>query len=187
MKNPLIRNIRCVDYFITFVSLLVSLLLLNPYKVGLNRFFMLDIYGKTELKSVLYGFIDWHYGTIVKKMFLLRFKIFLWSLLLIIPGVIKYYEYLMVPYILSENPDITMEEAYRISSNMMFGNKWEVFVLELSFILWDILSILTLNLSSILWVTPYRQATYAQLYDKFRCYYLRNKLVTAQELPGYGI
>ena len=64
----------------------------------------------------------------------------LWSLLFVIPGIIKSYEYRMIPYILSENPNISRKRAFEISKQMMKGNKWDTFVLDLSFIGWQILS-----------------------------------------------
>ena len=111
-------------------------------------------------------------------------KIF-WSLLLIVPGVIKYYEYRMIPYILSENPGIDSKEAFTMSKNLMDGNKWAVFVLDLSFLGWALLaSLITIVLESMVFfnflstgllamlpvcfLAPYISATNAELYGRFR-------------------
>ena len=67
----------------------------------------------------------------------------LWTLLLIVPGIIKSYEYRMVPYILAENPGMNRKEAFAISKRMMTGKKWATFVLDLSFFGWIFLSIFT--------------------------------------------
>lgn len=110
------------------------------------------------------GFRGDHYGNIIKVMFLKKLFVFLWSLLLIIPGIIKSFQYAMVEYILSENPNMDYKEAFRRSRDMMQGNKWKYFVLMLSFILWDILNVFTFGLLGIFWIHPYKQHTYAAFY-----------------------
>ena len=90
----------------------------------------------------------------------------LWSLLFIIPGIIKSYEYRMVPYLLAENPDMDMHEAFERSKNMMMGNKFDTFVLDISFIGWRFLSALTANILDIFYVNPYVFLTDAELYVK---------------------
>lgn len=89
--------------------------------------------------------------------------VFLWSLLFIIPGVIASYRYSMTPYILAENLDLSVMEAITESKKMMRGNKFRLFCLELSFLGWDILAALTLNIGD-LWVHPYREAARAAFY-----------------------
>lgn len=88
----------------------------------------------------------------------LRYNIFLglWSLT-IVGGIIKYYSYSMVKYILAENPTLTGKEAIDLSQRMMKGHKWELFVFDLSFILWDILYISTGFIAGIFFVIPYKQ------------------------------
>lgn len=81
--------------------------------------------------------------------------VFLWSLLFVIPGIIASYRYSMTPYILAENMELSVMEAITESKKMMRGNKFRLFCLELSFIGWDILAVLTLNIGD-LWVHPYR-------------------------------
>ena len=87
----------------------------------------------------------------------------LWSLLLIIPGIIASYSYAMTNYILAENPDMAPNDAIAASKEMMKGNKLRFFCLELSFIGWVLLSILTLGIGNI-WLVPYMQASYAAFY-----------------------
>ena len=84
------------------------------------------------------------------------------------PGIVKSYEYRMVPYILAENPGMNRSEAFAISKQMMNGQKWDVFVLDLSFIGWHLLSGITLGIVGIFWVNPYVQATNAELYTRNR-------------------
>ena len=89
---------------------------------------------------------------------------YLWSLLFVIPGIIKGYEYRMIPYILAENPGIDYREAFAASKQMMDGNKWKAFVLDLSFFGWNFLSIFTCGILAIFYVMPYIYMTNAELY-----------------------
>lgn len=91
----------------------------------------------------------------------------LWTLLFVIPGIMKSYEYRMVPYILSENPHIDLSDAIKISKEMTSNEKWEIFVLDLSFIGWYLLGALFFGLGGI-FVTPYHEATVAKLYEYYR-------------------
>lgn len=95
-------------------------------------------------------------------------RMMLWLLLFIIPGIVKIYEYRMIPYLLADNPNMSKQEAFRTSKTMMKGNKWRAFVLDLSFILWDILGINTFGIVSVLWVDPYKQQTDALLYNALK-------------------
>ncbi len=126
-------------FIVTFLAVLavilaVDLLLLNPLSVGGKRFMIKSVEDVAKVKEIAYGF-DHSYKNIVKVMFQMDLRIFLWTLLLIIPGIIKMYEYYMVPYILTEYPDIEYKAALQMSREMMEGNQWKTFVLGLSFIL----------------------------------------------------
>lgn len=91
----------------------------------------------------------------------------LWSLLFIIPGIVKACSYSMTCYILNDNPQMSASEAINASKAMMNGHKWEYFVLQLSFIGWYILSIFTFGLL-LLYVGPYVNATNAAFYEKVK-------------------
>lgn len=99
---------------------------------------------------------------------------FLWSLT-IIGGIIKYYSYMFIPYILAENPDIKSKDAFMLSKNMTNGYKWKMFLLDLSFILYDLLGVLTFNIFNLLVTNPYKATTYTELYMKIRNDYIDNK------------
>ena len=88
---------------------------------------------------------------------------FLWSLLLIVPGIIKGYAYAMSEYIAAENPDIDPRDALKKSQEMMYGHKWELFVLDLTFIGWFLLSLLTAGLLMLM-VAPYINTAHAHFY-----------------------
>jgi uncharacterized membrane protein len=90
--------------------------------------------------------------------------IFLWSLLLVIPGIVKAYSYSMSYYILADNPNMPANEARKLSMVMMEGNKWRLFCLHLSFIGWFILCCLTFGILTF-WVSPYVQTAEAAFYQ----------------------
>lgn len=148
---------------IMVIVTLLMIFLCYPLQVGIYRFFVVSHYQKAELGEVGYAFSN-SYMNVVKVMFLRHLYIFLWSLLFIIPGIIKAYEYLMIPYILAENPGIDSKDAFAMSKQMMDGNKWAAFVLGLSFYGWIILSVFTCGILGIFYVNPYMQMTYAELY-----------------------
>ena len=135
------------------IAVIVSIFVLNPIEVGCRRYFIEAAYGEVTMKNIsvlVMSFKDGKYGNIVKTMFLKGLYQFLWSLLLIVPGIVKSYEYRMIPYILAENPDVTTEEAFRLSKEMMDGEKWETFVLDLSFIGWALVAGITCGIAGIL-------------------------------------
>lgn len=93
--------------------------------------------------------------------------LFLWSLLLIVPGVIKYFSYALTPYILVDRPDLKYNGAIELSMRMMRGYKAKLFWLYLSFIGWAFLCVLTLGIG-FLWLTPYMNTTLAHFYEERR-------------------
>lgn len=92
---------------------------------------------------------------------------FLWGLLLLIPGIIASYSYAMTPYIMVERPALTPMEAITASKELMQGHKWELFCLDFSFIGWDLLAALTLNLGH-LFLNPYKNAAYTAFYRNIK-------------------
>lgn len=103
------------------------------------------------------------FGAGFAQSFLRGLYIALWSLLFIIPGIIAGYSYALTPFLMVEHPELSANEAISLSKKMMQGNKGNLFVLDLSFIGWNILAILTLNIG-FLAVNPYRNAAYAAFY-----------------------
>ncbi len=150
---------------IIVISVVLKALLLNPLAVGGRKFFMENEMEKKDgIGDFLFAFKSGYYGNIVVTMFMMNLKIFLWSLLFIIPGIIKAYEYRMVPYILAEHPEMSYSEVLEASSRMMDGQKMNAFILDLSFIGWEILSSITAGIVGIFWVNPYYYSTDAELY-----------------------
>ena len=146
--------------------------LFNPLEAGTARFFVRNLNDKAEIRELAYCY-DHGYLNVVKTVFLRDLYIVLWGLLLIIPGIIKSYEYRMVNYILAENPEMCTKKVFAMSRDMMRGNKWRAFVLDLSFIGWHLLSLITIGLVGIFYVFPYKNMTNAALYEFLR--YGRNE------------
>jgi len=166
----MIAGIFIVIFFIVFIialiiSLVWSALIGNPVEMGCSRFFLLNLNQKTDVKEVAFGF-DRNYKNVVKVMFFRTLYITLWSMLFWIPGIIKSYEYRMIPYLLAENPNLDKEQAFEISKRMMNGNKWKAFVLDLSFFGWDMLVVASLGILEVFYVGPYRNLTNAALFEQ---------------------
>ena len=145
----------------------VHAFLFNPLEAGTARFFVRNLNDKAEIRELAYCY-DHGYLNVVKTVFLRDLYIVLWGLLLIIPGIIKSYEYRMVNYILAENPEMNTKEVFAMSRDMMRGNKWRAFVLDLSFLGWHLLSLITIGLAGIFYVFPYRNMTNAALHEYLR-------------------
>ena len=153
--------------FILVISFLFSAFLLNPIRVGCDRFFVRNLNGPAELNHLSAGF-DTNYKNVVKVMFFEDLYVLLWSLIPIagiIIGIVKRYEYRMIPYLLADDPDMDKEEAFARSKEMMTGEKWNAFVLDLSFIGWHFLALFTLGILEIFYVAPYVHSTCAALYE----------------------
>lgn len=116
---------------------------------------------KIEVGNVFDGF-HYFWGAF-KITFLSGLFTFLWSLLLIVPGVIKAYSYSMALFIYAENPEMGALEAIKKSQEMMNGHKMDLFVLELSFLGWALLTVITFGIVGI-YLTPYMLATTANFY-----------------------
>ena len=149
------------------VAFTITAFLLNPLELGCKRFFLRNLNMKAEVKEVCFSF-DHSYMNIVKTLFFRDLYTFLWSLLFIIPGIIKAYEYQMIPYLLAEHPDMPKDQAFAMSRQMMKGQKWRAFVLDLSFLGWSILSLFTLGILGLFYVNPYKYSTKAALYETLR-------------------
>lgn len=146
------------------VAIVLSAFIGNPIIVGCMRFFQRSLNQPAKVGEVGFAF-DHSFLNVVKTMFLRDIYLFLWGLLLIIPAFVKAYEYRMMPYILAEHPDMPTKEVFAKSKAMMKGNKWKAFILDLSFIGWELLSLFTAGLLHIFYVGPYRQLTNAALYE----------------------
>ena len=165
---------------------LLELLLFGPLTIGTNYFFIKNAKDERDELSVTTPFSQafQNYPRKLGGSLWMGLFVFLWSLLLVIPGVIKAFSYCMTPYILADCPKVKARDALKISMDMMEGHKWEAFVLLLSFIGWIILSLLTFGLVAVFYTTPYMRSTMAVYYQQVREDALRRGVVTPEELDG---
>ena len=169
-----------VSLFAAFFSIFVA----QPVEIGGIRFFMCARNGDVQFGNIGYIFKKGQYIKAVKTNVVKSLYIFFWSLLFIIPGIVKTFSYALVPYILSENPTISTRKAISISKKTMKGEKWHFFILGLSFILWYLLGSIACGIGTI-FVLPYVQATYAEFYALMRQKALAFGYADAEDLPGY--
>ena len=170
------RQISRSDTVSTLIAILGALLVYLFYWAFIQRFyeavmcrFFLEarIYKRVPYTRFLYFHQVRRWFRTTKTLVLTTILVTLWSFT-IIGGVIKYFQYYMVPYIVAENPDIRTREALRLSRDMMKGHKWDLFVKQLSFIGWDLLDMFTFGLLRILFINPYFTAAMAEYYVKLR-------------------
>jgi len=162
-----ISSILGIDYgheSVLFCTSFLGMLLICPLVYGLMIGF-LDVYrgNSLEIETLFSGYKSRIWSTqILKYIYIL-----LWSLLFVIPGVIKSYSYSMTEYVLKDNPELKNNEAIEKSMKMMQGNKLRLFLLHLSFIGWYILSFLTLGIG-FFWLIPYVETAQAAFYEDLK-------------------
>lgn len=145
------------------LSIALGVFILNPLRVGKQRYFLKNITEEARYTDIISVFDDGNYLNVVKIMLLKDVKVFLWSLLFIFPGIYKSYQYQMIPYLLAEDSSLTSEEAFTRTKLMTNEEKFNIFVLDLSFIGWYLLGGLCLGIGGI-FVDPYKAATDTELY-----------------------
>ena len=131
-------------------------------KVGYARFNLDLTAGETPSFETSFSYFP-HWKTVAAAQLLQTVYIFLWTLLLVIPGIVAGYSYAMTGYILAEHPELSASETIAQSKAMMEGNRWRLFCLQFSFIGWDILCALTLGIGNLA-LRPYRHAAEAAFY-----------------------
>ncbi|MBP3926673.1 MAG: DUF975 family protein [Clostridium sp.] len=184
----LIISFSAVACTVGLLGIFFKFLVANPIAVGINRYFLAsreqgEPAGLGTVASIFFGKGYWN---VVKIMFFRDLYTFLWTLLLFIPGIYKGLEYRMIPYLLAEDPELPQREAFAQTKRLMEGNRVKSFLLDLSFIGWNLLaaivgSILVKLLKGLLWagffwitlwvqgmvtllVSPYSHAAWTELY-----------------------
>ncbi len=165
----------------------LSILISNVVTVGCNRYFLENREHKTGVGQLFYAFQNGRYGTTVWVMFLRSLYIFGWSLLFFVPGIIKSYSYMLVPYILAENTYLDKKRVFELSSKMMRGHKMEAFELSLSFFGWILLGAFTWGLVNVFYTQPYMNATFAEFYSAIKAEAKMKGILMEGELPGIDI
>lgn len=159
---------------------IASLLVVPPFELGMTMIYLGLTEGReAKIEKVFNGF-KVNFVKSILLYLLMSIFIALWSLLLVIPGIIKGFSYAMAPYILAENPEMSPLDAITQSKRMMHGHKFDLFVLYLSFIAWIFLVYITLGIAAI-YVGPYMELTVANFYKSLSGGYTNTYQGTATE------
>jgi uncharacterized membrane protein len=154
------------------VMLSYVLFLVLPVAMGVINSFN-SLYAHSDRRILanvkIFGFSDC--GRSIAGMIMMSIVTSLYSLLLLVPGIIASLALFFVPYIIKDNPDLSIMETLRLSRKMMEGHKWQLFKLQLSFLGWIFLNVLTLGIGS-LWLIPYMMTTLAAFYQDVKAEYL---------------
>jgi len=170
-----VKDFILSDYAASFILALIFIiefiyvfLICNPLIVGSRKYFIRNHpKRKAKIGIILEPFKTKGYLNVVKTMFLETVYLFLW-IFTIIGFPIKLYEYRMIPFILAENPELKTKEIFKLSKQMMQGNKWEMFKFDMSYIGWYLLDAITLGLTGIFYSNPYKAASTAEIYLKLK-------------------
>lgn len=151
------------------ISAVFSVFVSFPTQVGVYGWFRRSVNDKNPTAgSVFNTFKGGYYLKTVGFAFLVNLYISLWSLLCLIPGIIKWYEYYMANFIKSENPELSTKRCLEMSKLMTDGHKADLFYLDLSFIGWAILGAFTCGILDIVYVTPYQFSAKAYAYEALK-------------------
>lgn len=167
----------------SIAALCWALFVVYPLNVGRCRYFMESRQSLTPVSTVVSTFRR-PYGNPIVVQLLTDLKIALGFLLLIVPGIYWEYCYELVPYLLAENPYMSATRAMELSKEMMEGEKWNFFILKLSFFGWLLLCVFTFGIGGF-FLEPYMQATYAEFYAAMRSKALAMGMTTTDELGGF--
>lgn len=153
---------------IPYVGWIVGIAIGGPLYFGLITFFLNISRGDdAALDNIFIGFKDGRFEKNFITYILMTVLIFLWSLLLIVPGIIKGIAYSQAFYLMTDDPELSGMDALNKSEEMMDGHKMRYFILALSFLPWALLCILTFGIG-FLWLAPYIQVTFAKFYDDLK-------------------
>ena len=152
----------------TILPAIGALIVIGPLEYGQAYIFLKQARDRqpVQLGDMFRGFQDDFGGTFLIG-FLSQLFVALWSLLFLIPGIVKSYAYSMAYYVKLDHPDYGWKACIDESRRLMNGHKWEKFVLDLSFLGWILVGALCLGVGT-LWVTPYMAATEVQFYEYVR-------------------
>ncbi len=152
----------------SYIPIVGSFIVVPAFSIAITRIYLGIAAGrKAEFTNIFDGFGDFWIS--FKTSFFVGIFTMLWSLLFIIPGIVKAYSYMMAPYIVAEDPSVGALEAISRSEKMMRGHKMEAFILELSFIGWILLTVFTFGVAAI-YAGPYMQTTMVNFYNKINPY-----------------
>ncbi len=149
---------------------LAGLLVVCPLEFGYMLCFLRLVRGEDSSEMVGDQFKVFNqYGRYLGGSLLMTLYVILWSLLLVIPGIVKGYAYAMTPYVMNDHPEMDADGCIHESRMMMKGYKWKLFCMDLSFIGWAILCLFTLGIG-LLWLQPYIEASHAKFYEELKAH-----------------
>ncbi|MBR3812412.1 MAG: DUF975 family protein [Spirochaetaceae bacterium] len=167
------------NYTMSIVALILNIVVAGVFTIATAHFYLeyikLEPGKKPEFSTFIDGFNNYLKG--ILGYLWMYLWVFLWTLCFIIPGIIKAIAYSQMFYILAENPDISVSKAMRMSIEMTKGHKTDLFVTALSFIGWALLSCLTAGIL-LIWVVPYMNLTFANIYQYLKSEALRTGSLT---------
>ena len=166
---------------VSLLAIAYSIFVSSVVQVGFCSWLVRFYRGETPTVGELFAPFKRQYMSSVRVMFAMELRVFLWSLLFIIPGIVKGYAYMMVPYLLHDNPNLTPKQALDISERMTMGYKADLFWLGLSFIGWHLLASLTCGILNVLYVTPWVQLSYAAAYEDLKWIAIQSGKVAPEE------
>ena len=170
--HSLIHSTRIASALVVLGALILTILvwifLKNMYRAVLRRAFMeARLYDSVPMSHLLHFRLMGRWRRAAITLLLQSVFEFLWALTVV--GIfIKHYSYILVPYIVAEDPDIKPREAIALSRRMMNGHKWECFVLHMTFIGWYLLGIVSFGITDVFWTLPYEMAVFSEFYAAVR-------------------
>jgi uncharacterized membrane protein len=170
-----------VALIVAVLSIAYSIFVASVVRVGFASWLLRFYRGENPGVGELFAPFKRQYMQSVRVMFATDLRIFLWSLLFIIPGIIKSYAYLMVPHLLHDNPNLTPKQAMDISNRMTMGYKGDLFWLGLSFIGWRFLAMFTCGILDLLYVTPWFELSFAAAYEDLKWIAIQSGTVAPEE------
>lgn len=172
-------------YVTTAIASIAVVELSYVLMMGVMDWFRRSIREKTSLKEVFRPFGRGRFWSSLGTCALMQLYTFLWSLLFVVPGIVKAYSYSMTMYIKAENPEVAPSRAIELSSIMTDGHKGDLFYLHLSFLGWFLLSALTYNILGIVYVYPYFYAAQAFAYEEIKADAAARGVIDIREIsPG---
>ena len=153
-------------FVLCIAGLMISIFIGNAASVGLTNYFIKNTNSTPTFADAFSGF-KVRYRRNIGTLLLVGIKVVLWSILFVIPGIIKSYEYAIIPHILADDPEISSKDAFKKAKEMMNGNKFRLFKLNISFIGWYVLCFVTFGIGTF-FLMPYINATTAEFYVELK-------------------
>ncbi|WP_214878499.1 DUF975 family protein [Exiguobacterium sp. ERU653] len=167
------------DLTLSFVSNVLQILI-APLAIGWSWLALNVSRGNGASLSTMFKPFQMRYVKHVITSFVMGVFLVLWTLLLVVPGIIKAFSYSLTPYILRDQPELSALESITESRRLMDGHKMEAFMLFLSFFGWFLVGLLTLGIG-FFFIGPYFSTTYATFYDS-----IRDNHITGADEPVHG-